>query len=102
MEGVRGLGLPTEVVSLPTNWSPTKAYSCLHNRRGEGALASAPPSPNAPPPLAPAVPPPQSEKDARQQKARRRHQGEAAEGEEGNATLDLLLKHLDAILATYV
>jgi hypothetical protein len=33
---------------------------------------------------------------------RRRHQGEAAEGEEGDATLDLLLKHSDVTLTTYV
>jgi hypothetical protein len=48
------------------------------------------------------VPPPQSEKDARQQKASRRHQGEAGEGEEGDVTPDLLLKHPDITLATYV
>jgi hypothetical protein len=34
--------------------------------------------------------------------ARRRHQDEAVEGEEGDATPDLLLKHSDATLATYV
>jgi hypothetical protein len=33
---------------------------------------------------------------------RRRHQGEAVEGEEVDATPDLLLKHLDTTLATYV
>jgi hypothetical protein len=32
---------------------------------------------------------------------RRRHQGEATEGEEGDAAPDLLLKHPDTILATY-
>jgi len=48
------------------------------------------------------VRPPQSEKDARQQKARRRHQGEAAESEERVATPDVLLKNLDTTLATYV
>jgi hypothetical protein len=47
------------------------------------------------------VPPPQSEKDARQQKVRR-HQGEVVEDEEGDATPDLLLKHPDTTLATYV
>jgi hypothetical protein len=55
-----------------------------------------------PPAPTPAAPPPQSEKDARQQKTRRRHRGKAAEGEERNATPDLLLKHSDATLATYV
>jgi hypothetical protein len=48
------------------------------------------------------VPPPQSEKDARQQKARRRHQDEAVESEEGDAIPDLLLKHPDTTLAIYV
>jgi hypothetical protein len=43
---------------------------------------------------------PQSEKDTRQQKARRRHQDKAAEGEERNATPDLLLTHPNAIFAT--
>jgi hypothetical protein len=52
-------------------------------------------------PPAPFAPSPQSEKDARQQKARR-HQGEAAEGEERDATSDLLLKHTNATLTTYV
>jgi hypothetical protein len=33
---------------------------------------------------------------------RRRHKGKAIESEEGDATLDLLLKHPDATLATYV
>ena len=33
---------------------------------------------------------------------RRRHRGEATEGKERGATPDLLLKHSDAILATYV
>ena len=33
---------------------------------------------------------------------RRRHQGEATESEEGDAIPDLLLKHPDATLATYV
>jgi hypothetical protein len=33
---------------------------------------------------------------------RRKSRGEAAESEEGNATLDLLSKHLDVTLATYV
>jgi hypothetical protein len=33
---------------------------------------------------------------------RRKHQGEAAESEEGDATSDLLLKHPDATLATYI
>ena len=32
---------------------------------------------------------------------KRRHQGETAEGEEGDATPDLLLKHSYATLATY-
>jgi hypothetical protein len=32
---------------------------------------------------------------------KRRHQGEAAESEERDATPDLLLKHPDAKLATY-
>jgi hypothetical protein len=32
----------------------------------------------------------------------RRHQGEAAESEEGDATPDLLLKYPDTILATYI
>ena len=64
------------------------------NGRGESALASAPPSPGAPPP--------QSEKDARQQKARRRYQGEAAEGDEGDVTFYLLLKHPYTTLAIYV
>jgi hypothetical protein len=39
------------------------------------------------------VPPPQSEKNARQQKARRRHHGKTIEGEERDVTSDLLLKH---------
>jgi hypothetical protein len=46
--------------------------------------------------------PTRSEKDAGQQKARRRHRGEKAEGEQGDATPDLLLKHPDATFATYV
>jgi hypothetical protein len=33
---------------------------------------------------------------------RRRHRGEAVESKERDATLDVLLKHPDAILATYV
>jgi hypothetical protein len=33
---------------------------------------------------------------------RKRHRSEAAEGEEGDATPDLLLKQRDATLATYV
>jgi hypothetical protein len=33
---------------------------------------------------------------------RKRHQDEAAESEEADATFDLLLKHPDATLATYV
>jgi hypothetical protein len=33
---------------------------------------------------------------------RRRHQGEATESEEGDATRDLLLKHPDAAFAIYV
>jgi hypothetical protein len=37
-----------------------------------------------------------------QQKARREYRSEAAEGKEGNATPDLLLKHLDATLTTYI
>jgi hypothetical protein len=37
----------------------------------------------------------------RQQKARRRHRGEAAEGEEGDATPNLLLKHPNTTLAIY-
>jgi hypothetical protein len=65
-------------------------------------LASAPPSRGAPPPPAPCALPPQSEKDARQQKTRRRYRGETAEGEEGDTTPDLLLKHLDATLVTLV
>jgi hypothetical protein len=48
------------------------------------------------------APLPQSEKDARQQKAMRRHQGETAENEEGDAAPDLLLKHSDTTLATYI
>jgi hypothetical protein len=32
----------------------------------------------------------------------RRHQSEAAESEEGDATPDILLKHTDTTLATYV
>ena len=32
----------------------------------------------------------------------RRHRGNAAESEKGDATPDLLVKHLDATLATYV
>ena len=32
----------------------------------------------------------------------RRHRGEAAEGEEGDATPDLLLKHPNKTFATYV
>jgi hypothetical protein len=35
-------------------------------------------------------------------KAKRRHQGETAEGEEEDATPDLLFKHTDITLATYV
>jgi hypothetical protein len=34
--------------------------------------------------------------------AGRRHRGEVAEGEEGDATPDLLLKHSDVTLTTYV
>jgi hypothetical protein len=45
--------------------------------------------------------PPTSENDARQQKARRRHQGETAENKVGDATPDLLLKYLDTTLAIY-
>jgi hypothetical protein len=63
---------------------------------------SRPPAPVHPPSPALAAPPPQSKKDARQQKARRRHQAEAVESEEGNATPDLLLKHPDTTLATCV
>jgi hypothetical protein len=33
---------------------------------------------------------------------RRRHQGEVGKSEEGYAILDLLLKHPDATLATYI
>jgi hypothetical protein len=33
---------------------------------------------------------------------RRRHRDEAAEGEERDTTPDLLLKHSDATLATYI
>jgi hypothetical protein len=33
---------------------------------------------------------------------RRRHRGEATEGEEGDATPDLLLKHSNETFATYV
>jgi hypothetical protein len=33
---------------------------------------------------------------------RRRNRGEAAESEEGDVTLDLLLKHLDTTLAIYI
>jgi hypothetical protein len=33
---------------------------------------------------------------------RRRHRGETAEDEEGDATPDRLLKHTDATLSTYV
>jgi hypothetical protein len=33
---------------------------------------------------------------------RRRHRDEAAEGEEGDATPDLLIKHLDVTLAIFV
>jgi hypothetical protein len=33
---------------------------------------------------------------------RRRHRGDVAEGEEEDATSDLLLKYPDATLATYV
>ena len=33
---------------------------------------------------------------------RRRHRGKAAESEKGDATADLLLKHRDTTLATYV
>ena len=63
---------------------------------------SHPPARGAPPSLALAVCPPQSEMDARQQKTRRRHQGEAAESEEKVATLDVLLKNPDTTVATYV
>jgi hypothetical protein len=38
--------------------------------------------------------------DARRR--RRRHRGVAAEGEEEDATLNLLLRHSDTTLATYV
>jgi hypothetical protein len=71
-----------------------QSVTCPRNGMGEHALMSVPPSHSAPPP--------QSEKDASQQKARRRHQGEATEGEEGDATPDLFLKHLDTTLVTYV
>jgi hypothetical protein len=47
------------------------------------------------------VPPLQSDKDARQQNARRRYQGETIESEKGDATPDLLLKHLDTTLYTF-
>ena len=40
--------------------------------------------------------------DAQLGARRRRHRGEATKIEEGDATLDLLLKHLDATLTTYV
>jgi hypothetical protein len=33
---------------------------------------------------------------------RRRHRGETAEGEEEDVTPDLLLKHSNAVLATYI
>jgi hypothetical protein len=33
---------------------------------------------------------------------RRRHRGEAAESEEGDAILDLFLKHPNTTLATYI
>jgi hypothetical protein len=46
--------------------------------------------------------PPQSDKDVRQQKANREYRSEAAEGKKGDVTSDLLLKHLDATLTTYV
>jgi hypothetical protein len=36
------------------------------------------------------------------EKERRRHRDEAAEGEEKDAILDLLLKHSNTTLATYV
>jgi hypothetical protein len=65
-------------------------------------LVSAQPSPATPPPPALGASSPQSEKDARQQKTRRRHQGEIAEGDERDATLDLFLKHPDTTLVTYV
>jgi hypothetical protein len=54
------------------------------------------------PPLA--TPPLQYKKDryARLQKVMRRHQGEAAESEDGDATPNLLLKHPDTTLAIYI
>jgi hypothetical protein len=59
-------------------------------------LASVPPSPSPHCALL------QFKKDARQQKVRRRHQGKAAECDERDITPDLLLKHQDIILETYV
>jgi hypothetical protein len=38
----------------------------------------------------------------RHQRRRMRHRGEIAESEEGDVTPDLLLKHSDATLATYI
>jgi hypothetical protein len=58
------------------------------------------PAPGAPTSPALAAPP-TSEKEARQQKARRRHQGEAVENEERDITPDLLLKYPDTTLAIY-
>jgi hypothetical protein len=63
---------------------------------------SRPSAPGAPSSPDLAAPPPQSEKNARQQKARRRHQDEVAESEERDAIPDLLLKHPDTTLAIYV
>jgi hypothetical protein len=55
-----------------------------------------------PPPSTSVAPPLRSEKDAKQQKASRRHRGKTAEGEERDAMPDLLLKYPDTIFATYV
>jgi hypothetical protein len=38
----------------------------------------------------------------KRRRRRMRYQGEATESEEGDATSDLLLKHPDATLATYI
>lgn len=64
---------------------------CPHNRQGKSVRSC----PHCHPP-----PRPLSRLDARQQKARKRHQGEAIEGEEGDAIPDLLLQLPDTTLAT--
>jgi hypothetical protein len=86
-DSIRVFGLATEAISLPTSWSPTEAYSCPRNRRGERVLSSMPPSLGAP------------LRSIKRMQGSRRREGQ---DEEGDATHDLLLKHPVITLATYV